>query len=267
MPNFSPKAHVDYFDYLRVIATFCVIFMHTSAERLRDTLDFRWDLLNVCISFAFTAVPLFLMMSGYLLLSSGKTADVSFLLRKRLPRMAVPLVCWTAIAAIRTLLAQENLTPRAFLSLMVKSFHDPIAVHLWYMYLIIALYVLSPFLYGALHSLDRDGHRYLLALIGLVTVQTMLTALLPDRFDKLVAFDLISKLKIYSGHLCTFLLGYYLGNLKRTIPNRVLIPSAAALWAVITAGTHVLTMQNGEYTSTFQSQSAGFMVLLAACPF
>lgn len=31
------------------------------------------------------------MMSGYLLLSNPRTADVSFLFRRRLPRLAVPL--------------------------------------------------------------------------------------------------------------------------------------------------------------------------------
>lgn len=261
------RTHVDYFDYLRVMATVCVVFMHTAAERLRDGVTFQWELLNICTSFAFTAVPLFLMMSGYLLLSSRKTPDISFLLRKRLPRLLLPLASWTAVAALQLLIARENLHLRSFLSMMVQSFHDPIAVHLWYMYLIIALYVISPILYGGLHSLDRSGKRYLLALIALVTLQTMAAAVLPDPFRKLVNFDLAGKLKIYSGHLCTFFLGWYLGTAEKRIPNRILLPCAAALWAVITAGTRFLTLRNGEYTSTFQSQSAGFEVLFAACLF
>lgn len=259
--------HVDSFDYLRVMATVCVVFMHTAAERLRSTVDFQWELLNVCTSFSFTAVPLFLMMSGFLLCSNQKTTNISFLLRKRLPRLIVPLASWTAAAALQLLTARKTLSVRAFLSMIIGTFHAPLLIHFWYMYLMIVLYVLSPLLYGAVHSLDRNGRRYLLALIGLVTVHAMLTAVLPDQFDKFLAFDLVDNLKIYNGHLATFLLGYYLGSVQRRIPNRVLVPSAAALWAVVSFGTHVLTVQNGEYTSAFQSQSTGFEVLLAACLF
>ena len=69
------------------------------------------------------------------------------------------------------------------------------------------------------------------------------------------------------GHLCTFVLGYYLGSLKRRIPNWILASGALSLWVVISLGTYWLTVQKGEYTSTFQSQSAGFEVAFAACIF
>lgn len=265
--NSPASAHVGYFDGLRAMATVCVIYMHTAAELLRTEVCFRWDLINICTSFAFTAVPLFIMMSGYLLLSSERTTDVGFLLKRRLPRLAVPLAAWTVIEAFRTLLLQGNLTLRAFLSLMIDAIHNPIAVHFWYMYLAIALYVISPMLWGALHALDRRGRRYLFALIVFATVQTMASAVLPDNLDRLVAIDLAIRLKMWSGYLCTFFLGYLLGSTKRRIPNLVLFPAAAALWAVIALGTRVLTLQNGEYTSTFQAQNAGFEVALAACLF
>ncbi|MCI8478294.1 MAG: acyltransferase family protein [Oscillospiraceae bacterium] len=246
---------------------FSVIFMHTAAGLLRGAVNMQWWLLNFCTSFAFTAVPLFLMMSGYLVLSSRKTLDVTFLCKKRLPHLLVPLAGWTVLAILRGLLLEENLTLRTFLSRLVKSFNEPAAVHFWYMYLMIALYVISPILYGGLHSLDRRGHLYVAALLAFVTVQTMLTALLPDRWDKLVAFDLAFKLKIFGGHLCTFVLGYYLGGLKHKIPNWLLASGALSLWMIISLGTYWLTVQKGEYTSTFQSQSAGFEVALAACIF
>lgn len=60
--------------------------MHTAAGPLRAGINTGWHLLNVCTSLAFTAVPLFFMMSGYLLMTSRKTADISVLLRHRLPR-------------------------------------------------------------------------------------------------------------------------------------------------------------------------------------
>lgn len=87
----NERPHVDYFDGLRIFAALCVIFMHTAAGPLRAGVNTDWHLLNVCTSLAFTAVPLFFMMSGYLLMTSRKTADISVLLRHRLPRLVVPL--------------------------------------------------------------------------------------------------------------------------------------------------------------------------------
>ena len=83
----NERAHVEYFDWLRIIAALSVIFMHTAAGPLRAGINTGWHLLNVCTSLAFTAVPLFFMMSGYLLMTSRKTADISVLLRHRLPRL------------------------------------------------------------------------------------------------------------------------------------------------------------------------------------
>lgn len=267
LPDSVQRRHIVYFDFLRFIAMCSVIFMHTAAELLRTEVTLQWGLLNACTSFAFTAVPLFLMMSGYLLCAGEKTADVSVLLKKRLPRLLIPLVTWTVIAAFRICIAEQNLTVSAFCDLLIQSFASPIAVHFWYMYLMIALYVLSPLVYSALHHLSRQGHCYLLALIGLVTLHAMAAAVLPDRFDKWIAFDIFEKLKLYGGHFCTFLLGYYLGKMEQKIPNRILIPAAVFLWALITAATHVLTVRHGAYTPDFQNQSAGFEVALAACLF
>ena len=60
----NERPHVDYFDGLRIFAALCVIFMHTAAGPLRAGVNTDWHLLNVCTSLAFTAVPLFFMMSG-----------------------------------------------------------------------------------------------------------------------------------------------------------------------------------------------------------
>lgn len=109
----NERAHVEYFDWLRIIAALSVIFMHTAAGPLRAGINTGWHLLNVCTSLAFTAVPLFFMMSGYLLMTSRKTADISVLLRHRLPRLVVPLAGWTVVAVLWQMFLAHTLTPGA----------------------------------------------------------------------------------------------------------------------------------------------------------
>jgi surface polysaccharide O-acyltransferase-like enzyme len=261
------REHIRYFDWLRITALLSVIFMHAASAPLRGRIGLDWQLFNVGTGFAFSAVPLFFMMSGYLLMTSEKTADVSVLLKSRLPRLVVPLAGWTVVAVLWNSYIGGTLTPHDVLSQLVSALNAPAAVHFWYLYTLIALYMLSPFLYGAVRTLGKSGRAYLFALIALVSLSAMLTAVLPGELDRYATVDFIDKLRIFGGHLCTFMLGYLLGSCEIRIPRPLLAAAAAAALAVISAGTYVLTAASGEFTQTFQGQSAGFEIVLASCVF
>ncbi len=263
----NDKKHIYYFDYLRTMAVVCVIYMHVAADPLRAGINPGWHGMNLLTCFSFTAVPLFFMMSGFLLLSSERTLNISVLLKKRIPHLLVPLAAWTVAAVLRKLYITGNQTPAGLYEGLVSSLADPAWVHLWYMYTLIAIYAISPILYGGLHSLDKKGHIYVLILIGLVSAKAMLQSVLPDSLDRLLDVDLITKVGFFGNHLCTFVLGFYLGSMKRKLPNWLLVAAAGLLLAVITFGTYYLTQTTGNFNQTFQNQSAGFEVLLAACVF
>lgn len=176
----NERAHVEYFDWLRIIAALSVIFMHTAAGPLRAGINTSWHLLNVCTSLAFTAVPLFFMMSGYLLMTSRKTADISVLLRHRLPRLVVPLAGWTVVAVLWQMFLAHTLTPGTIRVQLVAALNGPVMVHFWYLYTLIALYVLSPILYGGIRTLGKSGRVYLFVLAAAVSAHTVLLTVLPD---------------------------------------------------------------------------------------
>ena len=262
----AEKEHIYYFDYLRIVAFISVIFMHAASMPLRYGINKNWYVTNFFTCLAFTAVPFFMMMSGYLLMSSEKTTDVSSLF-KRLPRLVLPLIFWSLVAVMWILYAQDNLNLKSIVSAAIGAIHQPVMLHLWYMYTLIAIYVISPFLYAGLHGLKRSGHILLFSLIVLVNVQYMLHIIIPVPFNKLFEWDVLYKMQIFGGHLCTFFLGYYLGTCKKRVSNRLLLMLSAICLCVITVGTWYLTVHNGEFDQTFQVQSEGFEVLLASCLF
>ena len=96
-------ARVGYYDRLRVLAMTAVILIHvcgsaaTSLAADGQTLTFGWHLANVLDAASRFAVPLFLMLTGALLLGSDKALSVKHLLSRRLPRVLVPLVFWTVV--------------------------------------------------------------------------------------------------------------------------------------------------------------------------
>lgn len=180
----NERPHVDYFDGLRIFAALCVIFMHTAAGPLRAGVNTDWHLLNVCTSLAFTAVPLFFMMSGYLLMTSRKTADISVLLRHRLPRLVVPLAGWTVVAVLWQALLGHTLTPGAIWARLVAALHGPAMIHFWYLYTLIALYALSPILYGGIQALGKSGRVYLFVLLAVISVGTWVRTVRTGEFNQ-----------------------------------------------------------------------------------
>lgn len=259
--------HIYYFDYIRLIAAVSVIYMHVAAGPLRGTINYDWYAMNIVTCFAFTAVPLFFMMSGYLLLNSDKTADVTFLLKKRLPRLIFPLISWTVIAVLWRLIFGAGLSISGFYHGMVGAIQSPAWIHFWYLYTLIALYILSPILYGGLKNLDKKGHIFVFSLICILNLKTILTIISPEWLKPFFQIDVLNQLTLISGTIAIFVLGYYLGNLKKQIPNIILIATAVITLGIIIVGTYKLTVEKGQFTQTFQNQFSGFEIVLASCVF
>ena len=140
-------------------------------------------------------------------------------------------------------------------------------VHFWYLYTLIALYALSPILYGGIQVLGKSGRVYLFVLAAAVSAHTILMTVLPDGAAQYVDLDIFDKLKIFGGHMATFVLGYLLGSYEKETPNWLLALGAVVLLAVISVGTWVRTVRTGEFNQSFQNQSAGFEIVLASCIF
>lgn len=263
----SKREHIYYFDYIRVMAGIFVIFMHVAAGPLRREVTGQWHILNLATCISFTAVPLFLMMSGYLSLSSEKTMDTGLLLRKRLPRLVFPLAGWTVVSVLWSMISAKNFSVKALSEGLVSAISSPAAVHFWYMYTLIVLTVISPILCGGLKALDKKGHALVLTIIVVISLRTIVMIFTPNWLDRILNFDVVNQLTFFNGHLATYVLGYYLGSMKKRIPNLILISGIVLLTGVITLGTYWKTLSTGAFDQTFQSQSRGFEVILAALIF
>lgn len=261
------RTHLYYFDYLRIFAAFSVVFMHSAAGPYNGGFTGGWEALNVFISLAYTAVPLFFMMSGFLLLSSEKTGSFSVLVEERLPRLVLPLASWSLVYVLWGLYQQGGLTLRAIASGMFHGLNAPAWVHLWFLYTLIIFYLLSPLLYRLLGRLNSLGHGLLFGLLVGVNLVIMVLPLLPREYTYLLDWSVSTQYHIFFGHLCSFLLGYYLGRMEKRIPNFLLSLLGLGLWIAIILGTRVYSFRTGVLSSVFFQQHAGYEVALAACIF
>lgn len=136
-------ARTPWIDSLRIIAIFLVLVVHSTepfylggeGSLIRSLGDARW--VSFFDSFARACVPLFVIASSYLLLPMRRGA--ADFMRRRVVRVLVPFLVWTAVYACVWGEPVQN-----FRSLLLNFNYA--AGHLWFVYMLFGLYLLLPIL-------------------------------------------------------------------------------------------------------------------------
>jgi surface polysaccharide O-acyltransferase-like enzyme len=140
-------------DTLRSLAAALIVLLHSSTKWFY-TLDFGkvdFALANVLSSFTRIGTPLFLMISGaFLLGKNGQESLVEFY-RKRYAKIFIPLLVWS-VAGIVTRVWIAHKFPR---QLVLDIFNGQPIGHLWFLYMLIGLYAVTPFLDILVSQLPR----------------------------------------------------------------------------------------------------------------
>ncbi len=202
------KKRVVYLDVLRILAIFGVICIHVSAENWYiPGIDHNW-LMNSYINSVMGAwtVPLFITISGALLLDNPHFTYQN-LFKKYLPRILICLVFWHFFYYfyVNKIFTWANFY-MGFKQLLLGKTYS----HLWYLYLVIGLYLLTPILKKMCEALTKKDFIYFLT-IGFTT-----TAIIPW-LNNLLNYDLTRFVYPYYvfnfNYLILFyLLGYFLKN-------------------------------------------------------
>lgn len=217
------------FDCLRVLAALAVIWLHVSsgvATTRPDLASSGWWTGNVADAFSRWCVPVFVMISGALLLEQpGNAAPLPFY-RKRAWRLLPPLLFWSAVYLL-------------YRSYSETSFSGSVAVrsvlagapyfHLWYLCMIVGLYLFTPFLTVLVTALQRDA---LWLLIGLCFCLTSVHWLLERQPGTLWLSAVY-----YVGY---FLAGYALSRPGMVLSDRFLVAAFLFAGLAVAGGTALL---------------------------
>lgn len=133
-------------DFLRTAAAFTVVLLHVSATVVLNRPDIStsgWWIGNVVNALTHWSVPVFVMISGALLLSGLSNIEPRTFYRHRAVRLAIPLIFWT----IFYIAIQAYIDGKFDLMVFVKKLiaGQPY-FHLWYLYMIVGIYLMTPFL-------------------------------------------------------------------------------------------------------------------------
>ena len=234
----SDNKSILWVDFVKVIATFCVVFLHSAAPLLYryNSLPLRyWWVGNIYDSMVRMCVPLFFMLSGYLLL--GKTETLTTFLSKRVNKVVVPLVVWSVFYIMWRIYYDKDL------SMSLRSFYGtlltPAYYHLWFLYAIIGAYLYIPIL-RVIAQNSRNHILYYFIALWILAVSVI------PLFEKITGISSTVDLATLSGYAGYLVIGYLLG--QREYSNKILFTAilVALVCVSITAlGTFYLTMHGG----------------------
>lgn len=134
----------------RIFAAFAVVLLHV-AVFYSSTIDLttadRWAVELYDVLFRWS-VPIFVMISGALLLNPQKTENCRIFYQKRMSKIIIPTLFWSAFFTGWLILKLNVINQESFdLTFYVNRFLDGSPYyHLWYLYMLIPLYLFTPFL-------------------------------------------------------------------------------------------------------------------------
>ena len=208
-------------------------------------------------------VPLFVMITGALLLPVSTSASVFY--KKRIPRVLWPFLLWSVLYALFPWLtgvlglAPETMQvffPYSGEEAMRQSLgvslgyvagiplnFSPIAVHMWYIYLLIGLYLYLPVFSAWVEKASRKAQRNFLAVWAVTLFISYFQEFVDGYLWGTCSWNAFGMLYYFAGFNGYLLLGHYLRNTEWSLGRTIAlgIPLFAAGYAVTFLGFRFMT--------------------------
>ncbi|HEX8269198.1 MAG TPA: acyltransferase family protein [Flavobacterium sp.] len=255
--------NINWISDLRFVSTVGVVFLHVSATCIQATNSISaedWWTGNIYNGLFKFSVPIFVMISGALLLS--KDYPLKVFLQKRFTRILYPFLFWSLIYCAFMIFREYLLlgtmdilvaAKMVLLGLITGSFY-----HLWYVYMILGLYLLTPILRGWISVTSRATILYFLAICFLVSFRI---------FPEVAPYFPRVELSYFAGFIGFYVAGYYFHTFDISV-------SPLKLWLIfllITATTMVATYnssyESGKLNEFYYAYQSPLIITSSVCIF
>jgi len=222
------KEKIFWIDFTRIVAAFSVVFLHSAwFFIIKKSLPLlSWDVANVYSSSARMCVPVFFMISGYLLLK--KDEPIIYFYKKRMFKILFPFVFWSCVYLLWK--DHKGIQDFTFFSI-ITIIGKPAYMHLWFMYPLIGLYLIAPLL-GKFVKDAENKHLLCFIIIWFINVAIIAT------LRNIYGFRIAIPIEMASGYAGYFILGLFIGRTEVSIKRA---GTAFAVYVAFVAATAFLT--------------------------
>jgi surface polysaccharide O-acyltransferase-like enzyme len=251
-------------DLIRTVAIVLVILLHAAIEPNLNV-DFMspqgvqlWWISHAYESFSLTCVPLFIMLTGALLLQPSKLNEpIRVFLKKRWNRIGIPILFWSVIYfAWRFFVRGETFSLNSILQGLLAGPY----FHFWFLYLLVGLYLLTPIIRVIVAHADVGIIKYFMLIWFLGTAIIPLIGLYSSISPQTVWFK--QTVFVLTGMIGYFVLGAYVTKVKIQSSILFLCLVLSAVWTIV--GTYFLVGTIGETYSQFFLDASSISVIIGS---
>ncbi|HLN88587.1 MAG TPA: acyltransferase family protein [Candidatus Binatia bacterium] len=251
-------------DIIRTVAIVMVILLHAAIEPTPN-IDIMspqgiqvWLASDVYNSIARVAVPLFVMLTGALILQPNKVDEpLRVFFKKRWNRIGIPILFWgVAYFAWDFFVRGYALTSTFILQGVLAGPY----FHFWYLYILVGLYLITPLLRVVVAHADWRLIKYFLVIWFIGSGIIPLLALYASISPQIVWFR--QNIFLFTGLLGYFILGAYITKfqLRKSILGIMLFLSS--IFTIM--GTYFLVATLGEQYGQVFLDASSFSVIIAS---
>ena len=276
METVTAKQRIIYLDFLKVIAIFLMVANHcvdnvTPAERALPWYNLWGSVYN---SFTRPAIPLFMMVTGILLLPTKM--DMGSFYKKRLSRVLIPFLVWSVLYNLfpwfTGLLNCDPETIHVFFKwadtsqafgdalrniLMIPFNFSAFAVQMWYVYLLIGIYLYIPVFSAWVEKSDKRSQRIFLAIWAVSLFVPYLRNYLTENLFGECSWNEFGLFYYFAGFSGYMLLGHHLVK----YPLQMSKVSKYALAAIAFAIGYAVTLIGFKNATAVEGQSEAMVEL------
>ena len=244
---------------IRTVAILGVLMLHAAndltIQQINDLEIWRWCIVDVYQSIGRMGVPLFVMLTGALLLAPSKNEELGVFFKKRFARIGLPFVFWAVAYFLWAIYVENQQVSNSF---FVQGILTGPYFQFWYLYMLMGLYLLTPILRLMVAQASEKLYRYFMAIwfVGVSLVPLITT---------FSSYDVNPNLFAIPGYVGYFVLGAYLVNVR--IRRKYLVALLALGIALTAIGTFQVSRTIGGGTSFYFQEYLSPTMILASISF
>jgi surface polysaccharide O-acyltransferase-like enzyme len=235
----ATRGNIESLKILRIMATLAVIIVHVSSYILlneKNIHSINWWAANLFASSVRWSVPMFVLISGALLLDPLRKQSINVFMKKRFKRVFIPLIFWSIFYSCISYCVSGFTINKIILNII---FGRPY-YHLWFLYMIIGLYLFTPAM--KVYTEYCVGNEKYINLLFILVI-SMSYIFLSIFLSQSMLFLSITLFLPYVGY---YICGYHLRTVILGIGIKQSLLIQIAIVLIMAIGTYLLVMKYGQ---------------------
>jgi surface polysaccharide O-acyltransferase-like enzyme len=212
-------------DLLRIAATLGVIILHVSVSKWYDTpvKSIDWQIMNIYGSLPRWVIPIFVMISGRFHLRPNENG-ITFkeemkIIYRKIFRIICAIIFWGVVyngtyIVCKYFIKNETVTVFDIMKISEMIILGPAWYHLWFLYMLIGLYLLTPIFRRIINHTEKNCMEYILVLYFIIGTCIPLINIILTKLPIFMGRTIYFPVAELSGYIGYYIAGYYFSNNK-----------------------------------------------------